>query len=70
MHFHGVFMVPQNGQPAELAPRKHMIAVPPRETVAAGLIFGEAGPWAFHCHLFFHILCGMIAVAQVAPGAQ
>lgn len=67
MHFHGVFMELQNGRPAEFAPRKHTIAVPPHETVVADIVFGEAGPWAFHCHLLFHVLAGMITVVQVAP---
>ncbi len=59
MHLHGVFMELQNGQDRAHAPRKHTVSVPPFETVETHLTFDEAGPWAFHCHLFLHLATGM-----------
>ena len=66
MHLHGVFMELQNGQGAAQAPRKHTISVPPFETVEAHLTFDEPGPWAFHCHLLFHMMTGMFVRVEVA----
>ena len=66
MHLHGVFMELQNGQGAAQAPRKHTISVPPFETVEAHLTFEEPGPWAFHCHLLFHMMTGMFVRVEVA----
>ena len=66
MHLHGVFMELQNGQGAAQAPRKHTISVPPFETVEAHLTFYEPGPWAFHCHLLFHMMTGMFVRVEVA----
>jgi len=66
MHLHGVFMELQNGQGAAQAPRKHTISVPPFETVEAHLTFDEPGSWAFHCHLLFHMMTGMLVRVEVA----
>ena len=66
MHLHGVFMELQNGQGTAQAPRKHTISVPPFETVEAHLTFDEPGPWAFHCHLLFHMITGMFVRVEVA----
>ncbi len=66
MHLHGVFMELQNGQDPRHAPRKHTISVPPFETVEVHLTFDEAGPWALHCHLLFHMMTGMFARVEVA----
>ena len=65
MHLHGVFMELQNGQGGAQAPRKHTISVPPFETVEAHLTFDEPGPWAFHCHLLFHMMTGMFVRVEV-----
>ncbi len=67
MHLHGVFMELQNGAPAAFAPRKHTINVPPNQSVEAHLTFDEPGPWAFHCHLLYHMMTGMFVRVEVAP---
>lgn len=67
MHLHGVFMELQNGGHPAFAPRKHTVIVEPNSTVEAHLTFDEAGPWAFHCHLLFHMMTGMFARFEVAP---
>ena len=66
MHLHGVFMEVQNGAGRRFAPRKHTVSVPPNETVEAHLTFDEAGPWALHCHLLYHMMTGMFARVEVA----
>jgi len=67
MHIHGVFMEVQNGAHPAFAPRKHTVSVPPNQTVEAHLTYEEPGPWAFHCHLLFHMMTGMFARIEVAP---
>ena len=68
MHLHGVFMELQNGQDRAHAPRKHTISVLPFETVEAHVTFEEAGPWALHCHLLYHMVTGMFARVEVSTG--
>lgn len=72
MHLHGVFMELQNGAHPAFAPRKHTVIVNPNSTVEAHLTFDEPGPWAFHCHLLFHMMTGMFARFEVAaaPSAE
>jgi CopA family copper-resistance protein len=70
MHLHGVFMELQNGQPRELAPRKHVIDVRPNETVEAHLTFDEPGSWALHCHLLYHMMTGMFVRVDVVDTEQ
>ena len=65
MHLHGVFMELVNGN-GVFAPRKHTIIVPPAQTVELDATYQEAGTWAFHCHLFFHMATGMMALVKVA----
>lgn len=67
MHLHGVFMELQNGAHPAFAPRKHTIIVPPNQTVETHLTYEDPGPWAFHCHLLFHMMTGMFARFEVAP---
>ena len=67
MHLHGVFMELQNGAHPAFAPRKHTVIVPPNQTVEAHLTYEDSGPWAFHCHLLFHMMTGMFARFEVAP---
>ncbi len=67
MHIHGVFMELQNGAHPAFAPRKHTVSVPPNQTVETHFTYEEPGPWAFHCHLLFHMMTGMFARIEVAP---
>ncbi len=69
MHLHGVFMELQNGAHPAFAPRKHTVIVPPNQTVEVHLTYEDPGPWAFHCHLLFHMMTGMFARFEVAPAA-
>ena len=69
MHLHGMFVQLENGQPAAKMPNKHTVIVPPGQSVSVLLTADEAGEWAFHCHLMYHMLAGMMTSVEVAkPG--
>lgn len=70
MHLHGMFVQLENGQPAEKLPNKHTVIVPPGQSYSVLLTGDEPGEWAFHCHLLFHMLSGMmnkVVVAKLDP---
>lgn len=70
MHLHGMFVQLENGQPAEKLPNKHTVVVAPGDTYSVLLTADEAGEWAFHCHLLYHMMAGMmnkVIVAKLDP---
>ncbi|MFN3828329.1 MAG: copper resistance system multicopper oxidase [Micavibrio sp.] len=70
MHLHGMFVQLENGQPAGKLPNKHTIIVPPGQSYSVLLTADEAGEWAFHCHLLYHMMAGMmnkVVVAKLDP---
>lgn len=70
MHLHGMFVQLENGQPAEKLPNKHTVIVAPGDTYSVLLTADEAGEWAFHCHLLYHMMAGMmnkVVVAKLDP---
>lgn len=72
MHLHGMFVQLENGQPAEKLPNKHTVIVPPGQSYSVLLTADEAGEWAFHCHLLYHMMAGMmnkVVVAKLDPSA-
>lgn len=72
MHLHGMFVQLENGQPAEKLPNKHTVIVPPGQSYSVLLTADEAGEWAFHCHLLYHMMAGMmnkVVVAKLDPAA-
>ena len=66
MHLHGMFVQLENGQPAEKLPNKHTVIVPPGQSYSVLLTADEPGEWAFHCHLLYHMLSGMMNEVVVA----
>lgn len=66
MHLHGMFVQLENGQPAEKLPNKHTVIVPPGQSYSVLLTADEAGEWAFHCHLLYHMASGMMRKVVVA----
>lgn len=66
MHLHGMFVQLENGQPAEKLPNKHTVIVPPGGSYSVLLTADETGEWAFHCHLLYHMLGGMMTKVVVA----
>ncbi|MDX2028537.1 MAG: copper resistance system multicopper oxidase [Alphaproteobacteria bacterium] len=72
MHLHGMFVQLENGQPAGKLPNKHTIIIPPGQSYSALLTADEPGEWAFHCHLLYHMMTGMmnkVVVAKLDPTA-
>jgi FtsP/CotA-like multicopper oxidase with cupredoxin domain len=67
IHLHGQFFEVVNGG-GDFKPRKHTINVKPGERLAVDFT-ANAGDWAFHCHLLFHMHAGMMQVVAVTPGA-
>ncbi|MGM0668225.1 MAG: copper resistance system multicopper oxidase, partial [Gemmatimonadota bacterium] len=68
MHLHGMWMHLENGAGLRM-PRVHTISVKPAERISL-LFNGDAmGPWAFHCHVLYHMEAGMFRVVRVSePG--
>lgn len=69
MHLHGMFMQLENGQPMDKLPNKHTVIVPPGDSVSVLLTADRTGQWAFHCHMLYHMLAGMMTSVVVSkPG--
>ena len=66
MHLHGMFVQLENGAPAARLPNKHIVSVPPGQSYSVLITADEAGEWAFHCHLLFHMASGMMNKVVVA----
>lgn len=66
MHLHGMFVQLENGQPAEKLPNKHTVIIAPGQSYSVLLTADEVGEWAFHCHMQFHMMAGMMTKAVVA----
>ncbi len=66
MHLHGMFFQLENGQPIEKLPNKNMVIVPPGDSYSVLLSADEPGEWAFHCHLLYHMMAGMMNKVVVA----
>ncbi len=64
IHLHGMFMQLENGHGPK-APFKHTVSVKPAERMALQIDAVEPGPWAFHCHLLYHMEMGMFRVIEV-----
>ncbi|MFK7914096.1 MAG: copper resistance system multicopper oxidase [Pseudomonadales bacterium] len=66
IHLHGMYFEVENGSHHH-KPRKHTVVVKPGERMGV-LISAEApGDWAFHCHLLYHMLSGMMRVVSITP---
>ncbi len=68
MHLHGMFVQLENGQPPASQPDKHTLIVPPGRSLTALLTADQAGEWALHCHLLYHMASGMMGKIVVARG--
>ena len=65
MHLHGMFVQLENGQPMDKLPNKHTVIIPPGKTVSVLLTADQKGEWAFHCHMLYHMLAGMMTKVVV-----
>jgi CopA family copper-resistance protein len=68
IHLHGHFFELADG-PEGFRARKHTVNVLPGGKVSWDFT-PEAGDWAFHCHMFFHMAVGMFQVFAVRPFAE
>ncbi|MEN6318471.1 MAG: copper resistance system multicopper oxidase [Syntrophaceae bacterium] len=66
MHLHGMFVQIENGQPAAKLPNKHTVIIAPGDTYSMLLTADEPGEWAFHCHMIYHMLTGMMTKVIVS----
>jgi FtsP/CotA-like multicopper oxidase with cupredoxin domain len=55
MHLHGMWSDLETGDPDHI-PRKHTVIVQPGSRASYLVTADAMGPWAFHCHLVFHML--------------
>lgn len=69
MHLHGMFMELENGHGAA-CPLVHTINVKPAERVSLLATPMEPGPWAFHCHILYHMEMGMFRVFRVSEAGE
>lgn len=65
IHLHGMWMELENGNGAYI-PRKHTVNVKPAERLSALVTPEDLGPWAFHCHILYHMDMGMFRVVEVS----
>jgi CopA family copper-resistance protein len=68
MHLHGMWMVLDNGAGSH-RPYKHTINVKGGEKLSFIVTPDELGPFAFHCHLLYHMELGMFRVVSVSRGS-
>ncbi len=55
MHLHGMWSDLETGHPDRI-PRKHTVIVQPGAKASYLVTADAMGPWAFHCHLVYHML--------------
>ena len=65
IHLHGMFFELVNGQSPATQPRKNVVIVQPGASATFDLTANEAGDWAFHCHLMYHMHGGMMQTVTV-----
>lgn len=59
MHLHGMWMQLDTGK-KKFNPLKHVVNVPPGQTLSVDVPADAMGEWAFHCHLLYHMMTGMM----------
>ena len=65
IHLHGFWSELENGFD-EFRPYKHTINVKPGERLSFLVTADAPGPWAFHCHLLYHMEGGMFRTVIVS----
>ena len=59
MHLHGMWMQLDVGK-KKFNPLKHVVNVPPGQSLSVDVPADAMGEWAFHCHLLYHMMTGMM----------
>ena len=65
MHLHGMWSELEDESGAFLA-RKHTVVVQPAQSVSYRVSADAVGRWAYHCHLLYHMMAGMMTKVVVA----
>ncbi len=65
IHLHGFLFSLENGNDGQL-PLKHTVNVKPGERLSFVFTADTPAPWAFHCHLLYHMETGMFRTVVVA----
>ncbi len=55
IHLHGMWSDLETGDPGRI-PRKHTVIVQPGAKLSYLVTADAPGPWAYHCHLLYHML--------------
>lgn len=66
MHLHGMFVQLENGREMAKLPNKHTVIVAPGDSYSTLLSADAPGEWAFHCHMLYHMMTGMMNEVVVA----
>ena len=69
IHIHGHFFELVTGH-GDHAPRKHTVLVQPGGKVTWDFTADAVGDWAFHCHLLYHMMAGMMRTVSVRPRGE
>jgi CopA family copper-resistance protein len=69
IHLHGMFVEIVNGN-GDFNPRKHTVVLKPAEKLSVDLTASAPGNWAFHCHLLYHMMAGMMRMVSVVSAEQ
>lgn len=64
MHLHGMWSELETGDPKYI-PRKHTVIVQPGSKISYLVTADAMGPWAYHCHLVYH-MTGMFREVRVS----
>ena len=64
MHLHGMWMELENDRGVSI-PKVHTVNVKPAEKLSVLFTAAALGPWAFHCHILYHMDAGMFRVVEV-----
>ena len=64
MHLHGMWMELENDRGVSI-PKIHTVNVKPAEKLSVLFTAAALGPWAFHCHILYHMDAGMFRVVEV-----
>jgi CopA family copper-resistance protein len=65
IHLHGMWSDLEN-EAGEFQVRKHTVSMPPGTRRSFRVTADAPGPWAFHCHMLYHMEAGMFRVVSVS----
>jgi CopA family copper-resistance protein len=69
IHLHGMFVELVNGN-GRHNPRKHTVVLKPAEKLSVDVTADAPGDWAFHCHLLYHMMAGMMRMVSVVGSSE